>query len=294
MSVAKYGNNQAKTTNTGGNTSYLLVDMQILNRCKFLGTFNYKILVLSLSVLGILLLAPMANASYAIKNLNVTVTLNQNTSAQVTEILQVTISNASVSQYSTNRVALNLTLSEWQSIIGTQLEQHIISPNSSVYNFKFLPGPVTKENGQSMANIILAYGVSNVTFINETAPRIFQYRFNPRVFNFAHGVSGEVLSQNTTLTMVLPQGSEIISVYPIPDLPVFAFSNGYKNITTISWLFGEPLSKFTLVFTIRQSLQAEVEGFFSKIYQTLGIFTYIIIAGAVMFFILYIYQRASK
>ena len=99
--------------------------------------------------------------------------------------------------------------------------------------------------------------------MNETAPRVFLYRFNPRVFNFEHGVSGEVLNQNTTLTIIMPQGGMIKSAYPIPDLPVYAFTNQYKNITKVSWLYGEPLSKFTLVFIIKQSIQAEVAEFFS-------------------------------
>jgi hypothetical protein len=177
-------------------------------------------------------------------------------------------------------------------LIGPLLVEHVINPNSSIYDFKFLPGPVINQNGQHNANIILAYGVKNVTFVNQIAPREFQYRFNPKVFNFAHGVSGEVLTPNSTLNIVMPQGGAIVSVYPIPDLPVFAFAQQYKNITALSWLYGEPLSKFTLVFDIKQSIPSEVEGFFSMLYRELGIFTYIIIAAAIILSILYIYRRA--
>lgn len=238
--------------------------------------------------------APLARASYTVKNLNVTLILNQNTSAQVTEVLQIEISNESVSQYTTNRAALNLTLSNWQSLIGPELIQHIINPNSSVYNFKFFPGPVSKRYGQSYANMTLIYYVKNVTFVNETAPRMFQYRFNPKVFNFQHGVSGEVLSSNTTLTMIIPQAGVITTVYPIPDLPPDVFATNYKNVTRISWVFGEPLSKFTLIYVVKQSIPAEVEGFFSAIYKALGIFTYVIIIVVVLLLILYVYNRASR
>lgn len=256
-----------------------------------------KLLLITFIALLLSLMLPLtqiANASYTVKNLNVTVTLNENSSAHVTELLQVVISNASVSQYSTNRVALNLTLSNWQALIGPLLVQHIISTGGSIYNFKFLPGPVTNQNGQHTANIILAYDVANVTFVNETAPRVFNYRFNPKVFNFEHGVSGEILTPNTTLTMILPAGSSIQSVYPIPDLPVFAFTNQYKNVTTISWINGEPLTKFALIFIIKQSIEAEVSTFFSAAYKDLGLFTYIIIALAIVLSIFYIYHRASK
>jgi hypothetical protein len=259
-----------------------------------LGNLPYGMFALLIVAATFMLVAtlPLANASYTVKSINVTMSLSPNTSAQVTEIMHITISNESVKQYSTNRVALNLTLSEWQQLIGPSLVQHIINPNSSVYDFKFLPGPVVDVNGQHTANIILAYSVNNVTFVSQVAPREYQYRFNSKVFNFAHGVSGEVLSQNTTLKMVLPTGASIVSVYPIPDLPVYSFTYQYKNVTEISWLYGEPLSAFTLVFDIRQSLPNEVESFFAALYKYLGIYSYVIIAGAIVLSILYIYRKA--
>ena len=234
----------------------------------------------------------ISHASYTVKNLNVTITLNPNTSAQITEILNVSISNASVSQYTTNRAAFNLTLSNWQQLIGPLLVEHIINSNASIYNFKFLPGPVINSLGKHRAQIVLSYNVKNVTSVSQIAPREFQYRFNPKVFNFEHGVSGEVLIPNTTLTMVMPPGGTIASVYPIPDFPPAAFTNQYTNVTSVSWQYGEPLSAFTLVFKVRQSIPAEVEGFFSSLYQKLGIFAYIIIILAVIFSILYIYRKA--
>lgn len=255
---------------------------------------THAVFITLLVFIGLVLLVQHPNASYTIKNLNVTMTPNQNTSAIVVEQLHVLISNASVSQYSINRVALNLTLSTWQSLIGPLLVQHVINPNSSVYGFKFLPGPVYKENGQSEANIILSYYVRNVTTVNEIAPRIFQYRFNPKVLNFEHGASGEVLTPNTDLTIILPSESSISVVYPIPDLPPYAVTTNYKNVSSVSWLYGEPLTKFTLVYTVKQSIQAEVESFFSGIYNFLGIFTYVIIIIAVLLFILYVYYKASK
>lgn len=253
-----------------------------------------RLLVVLALAAGMLTMIPLAGASYTVKNINVTVMLNTNTSAQVTELLHVSISNTSVKQYSTNRVALNLTLSEWQQLIGPLLVEHIINPNSSVYDFKFFPGPVLKQNGQYSANILLAYDVRNVTFVSQIAPREFQYRFNPKVFNFEHGVSGVVLTPDTTLTIIIPTGGTIQSVYPIPDLPVYAFTYHYTNVTKISWLYGEPLSTFDLVYNIRQSIPAEVEGFFLGLYNTLGLFTYVIIALAIILSLLYIYRKTIE
>ncbi|MDE1868985.1 MAG: hypothetical protein KGH60_03405 [Candidatus Micrarchaeota archaeon] len=251
-------------------------------------------IVLAVFAVAILTMIPLSHASYSVTNLNVTVALNKNTSAQVTEILTMIISNSSVQQYTTNRVALNLTLSNWQNIIGPLLVQHIINPYKGVYNFKFLPGSVTNINGQNYAYLLMSYEVSNVTVVNQTAPRNFVYRFNPAVFNFEHGASGQVLNPNTTLTIVLPSGSQIKSVYPIPDYPPSAFTNDYANTTRVSWLYGEPLSKFTLTFVITEGIQAEVVGFFGQIYKELGIFTYLIIAIIILAFILYAYFRVGR
>lgn len=249
-------------------------------------------ILLALLLLSVLLLN--AKASYTVQSLNTTLTLNQNTSAQVAETFKVLLNNESVGQYSTNRVALNLTLSDWQRLIGPMLVQHIINPNQSLYNFKFLPGPVVTANGDHTAYIIMTYIVNNVTTVNEIAPRQFLYKFNPRVFNFEHGVSGEVLSGNTTMTIIVPSGAVIKSAYPIPDLPPYAFSDNYKNITSVSWLYGEPLSKFSFTFLMTQSLQEEVAKFFESTYNFFGIFTYVIIAAVIILFIVYTYYRASK
>lgn len=253
-----------------------------------------KTVILAVFALMLVAMIPLSHASYSVSSLNVTVALNKNTSAQVTEILTLLISNSSVQQYTTNRVALNLTLSNWQSIIGPLLVQHIINPTRGVYNFKFLPGSVTVINGQNYAYLLMSYEVSNVTVVNQTAPRNFVYRFSPGVFNFEHGASGQVLNPNTTLTVVLPAGSQIKSVYPIPDYPPSAFTNNYANTTRISWLYGEPLSKFTLTFVITEGIQAEVVGFFGQIYSGLGIFTYLIIAIIILAFILYAYFRVGR
>ena len=90
------------------------------------------------------------------------------------------------------------------------------------------------------------------------------------MFNFEHGASGQVLNPNTTLTIVMPKGAAIKSVYPLPDYPPSAFTSNYKNTTTISWFDGEPLSKFNLNFVIIESIQTEVTSFFPSIYQSAG------------------------
>ncbi len=255
------------------------------------------LLLLAIAAMFIFTVPAYSFASYAVTNLNTTVVLNQNTSAQVTEVLTLRVSNSSVNQYETDRLALNLTLSTWQSLVGPLLVQHIINPKSGIYDFKFLPGPLIPSyyaDNAGMAKLMMTYYVNNATTVTETAPRTFVYSFNRNVFNFEHAMSGEVLPSNTTLNIIIPEGSKLKSIYPVPDAPISNFTSGYANTTTFSWFDGEPLSKFTFVFVIQQSLGAEVTSFFATLYNTLGIFSYIILGVVIAGFILYAYLRSGR
>lgn len=245
-------------------------------------------------MLALVPLIGMASASYNVTSIQVNMYLNQNTSARVNETIQVAITNQSVKQYQTDRIALNLTVSQWQQLIGSQLEEHIINPRGSIYNFVLLPGPVVQSGANNRADIILSYDVNNVTIVNQTSPRVFVYTLRPNVFNFQHGASGEVLSPNTTLNITIPSGAKIKTVYPVPDYPPYGLTNNYANVSSISWFYGEPLSRFSLVFVVNESIRDEVSTFFSAVYQFLGIYSYIIIAVIILLFVLYVYYRASK
>lgn len=253
-----------------------------------------RALSLLLVVLALGSLIGTASASYNVTHITVGLYLRPNTSARVNETIQVAISNQSVAQYQTDRVALNLTLSQWQQTIGQQLTEHIINPRGSIYNFVLLPGPAVPVGGNYRAEIVLSYDVNNVTTVNQTSPRVFVYVLKPSIFNFQHGASGGILSQNTTLNITMPQGAVVRSVSPVPDAPSYGLTNNYANITTLSWFYGEPLSKFSLVFVVNQSLRDEVSIFFGKTYQMLGIWAYILIVAVILLFVLYVYFRAVR
>ncbi len=250
----------------------------------------------AIAVLLIALFAiPATYASYSITHIDTVVTLNTNTSASVKETFVVVLTNTSVSQYGSSREALNLTLSNWQAVIGPELVQHIINPKSGVYDFKLFPGPITTNiYGQDQTQLVITYNVRNATSVQEIAPRIFTYSFNRSFFNYEDEVSGQVLIQNTNLTMVLPAGSKITSLYPIPDLPTGLASGNFTNVTSVSWIYQEPLSKFTLTYTTQESLQQEVLSFFTQIYNFFGFFVYVIVVAVVLLFILYTYLKVEK
>ena len=253
------------------------------------------LILIAVVVFSLAIFAQSSFASYNITGFSTTVTLNTSGSAAVTEVLPVILTNSSISQYNIDRAALNLTLGQWQEILGPTLTQHIINIKKGVHSFKLLPGPVTQSIiGQYVAQVMIVYDVYNVTSVNQTAPRTFNYAFNSSVFNFQHATSGQVLPRNAQLTIILPSGSRLISVFPLPDSPSNLLTAGYADVTQLTWNSGEPLSKFTLTFTTTQSMQAEVIQFFAAIYNALGILTYFIIGIAVLLFILYTYFKAEK
>lgn len=234
--------------------------------------------------------ANAAGIAYGISNINTTVLLNPNGSARVSEAVTVTLPNSSLAQYTIDRSGLNLTLSNWQTIVGPQLVQHIINPQTGVYDFHLLPGPLNRTYYGGIAVIYMNYYVFNVTTVNQTGPRILGFKFNNDVLNFAHGSGGVVLSQDTRFNIVFPENSMVLSVYPLPDYPS-NFASGNRNITMISWFGGEPLYNFNLVFQVKESLLNEVESFFGSIYSALGVFTYIIVIAIVLLIIFYTYMK---
>jgi hypothetical protein len=243
-----------------------------------------------------LMLPQLSFASYNVTHLNTTLVLNSTGAAQVKEILTVGVSgNDSIKQYSTARLSLNFTISQWQDLVGPELAEHIVNPRTGVSDFNLLPGPIVNLSlYKHIAYITMSYEVNNVTAVNQTGPRIFRYTFNDNVFNFEHAASGLVLFPNATLNVVLPPNSKVISIYPLPDLPVSGIAQDYQNTTQFSWNQGEPLSQFTLTFTSQEGLQDEVLGFFSSVYQSLGALVYVIIVAVAVAFVAYTYYRAKK
>ena len=67
-------------------------------------------LAITAVLLAALLVLGTANATYIVTAINTTVSLRTNTSAYVSEIMRISVSNTSVSQYTQDRLALNLTL----------------------------------------------------------------------------------------------------------------------------------------------------------------------------------------
>lgn len=243
-----------------------------------------------------LVLFSVSHAYFNVTYLNTTVTLNTTTTAHVVEKLGIYVSNSSIATYETDRQAINLTLSGWQKALGTsQLVEHILPPGTSVQKFTLLPGPIVNQgNNGGDAAITFSYDALNVTSIQNVAPRKFDYIFNNTVFNFQHTASGQELSQNTRLTIIIPSGAEVVSVYPAPDSPLSNFVGNYTNVTTFSWYSGEPLSKFSFSYILTESLQQEVTNYMGAVYKKYGVAIWVLVFILVVAGVMYAYFRYTR
>ena len=74
--------------------------------------------------------------------------------------------------------------------------------------------------------------MNNVTVVNST-PQGGSYTSSTPRCSISSTVSGEVLPANTTFPIAVPAGAVNQIPYPLPDLPVYAFTNNYTNVTKV-------------------------------------------------------------
>ena len=186
--------------------------------------------------------------------------------------------------------------------------QHIINPKHSTYGFTFLPGPLTLQANGSQPTMItpgpisqqgnggetvltMSYYVNNVTDVKTIAPREFEYTFNDSVLNFVNTINGQALPQYSRLNIIIPEDSQLVKVYPLPDYPSPSFLGNYKNFTSFSWYSQEPLSQFSFSFISKESLQNEVVGYFSGIYYHEQNLIYFVLLAGILISVVYIYLK---
>ncbi|MDE1860750.1 MAG: hypothetical protein KGH72_03450 [Candidatus Micrarchaeota archaeon] len=241
-----------------------------------------------------LLLSQQAHAYFNATYLNTTVLFNTSTSAHVVETLEIFVSNSSESQYLQDRGAINLSVAGWENALGiTLLQQHIYK--ATISNFTLLPGPLVDTNPKGgYAFMTFSYIAYNVISVQNIAPRRFEYTFNNQAFNFEHAASGQVLPSYARLNILLPKGSEVVNVYPLPDYPSQNFLGNYTNATTFSWYAGEPLSNFAFSYIIQESPTQEVGTYFTQVYDSYGSLIYIGLVILIVVIALYAYVKLFR
>ncbi|MDE1874303.1 MAG: hypothetical protein KGI04_04280 [Candidatus Micrarchaeota archaeon] len=241
-----------------------------------------------------LLSAGSASAYFNATYLSTTVFLKNATSAHVIEGIQVYVSNSSIATYQQDRQAFNLSLASWQKVISSPfLTQHILNPKSSISNFTFLPGPITPSGNGGYASLTMSYDAQNATTVVSTNPRQFEYTVNSSIFNFQHTGSGESLLPSARLTLEVPNGTQVVTVYPLPDFPTPNAYGQYPG-TSFSWYSGEPLQNFNFVYIVTETPQQEVLQYFSGLYGSYGTLLYVILVFVIVAIAAYIYLRVFR
>ncbi len=231
------------------------------------------------------------NATY----LSTTVFLTNSTTAHVVESTQLFISNSSTSTYNQDRQAFNLSLNAWQKVIVSPfLAEHVFNPKGSISNFTFLPGPIVSGGiTGGYASLTLSYDAHNVTNVVAIAPRKFEYAFNNTAFNFLHTAGGQSLLPNTRLAFMIPAGTQLESVYPLPDYPQ-QNTVGKYNSTSFAWFSGEPLQKFAFTYITSQTPQQEVVQYFNDVYKKYTSLVYAAMALILIAIAVYIYIKVFR
>jgi hypothetical protein len=216
-----------------------------------------------------LLLIPILGASFYDLSLSVTVKVNTNGSAHVTENVLLSLDPTSEGLYNQSIYSSELTIMDWQQITQSQyLRQHIIS-SSAARNLRITPKDTQPYiyGSRSGADIELDYDIDNIVMINQTGPRTLQYTFNSSLLSFQPSPSGQVLPRNNNLTIILPPDSLVTAISPDPTQPTIQrdYAGRVSGVSSFTWRGTVPLMEFQLVFTREQSMDVEVMNFFENL-----------------------------
>lgn len=217
----------------------------------------------------LLLLMLTARADFHDLSLSVTVKIQTNGSAQVTELIKLSVDPGSKDLYNRSIYARELTIMDWQQITKSQyLRQHILS-STAARNVRVTPQDLESYSYllQSTAVIKLEYEVDKVVVVNHTGPRTITYTFDKSVLSFQPSPSGSVLPRDNELTIIIPPDAVVTSLSPDPTEP--AVTKNYLNqvigVSNFTWKGTVPLMDFSLVFVREEPIDVEVRRFFEEI-----------------------------
>jgi hypothetical protein len=219
--------------------------------------------------LALALLVPLLGASFYDVSLSVTMKVNLNGSAHVTEKVMLSLDPGSEDIYNRSIYSRELTIMDWQQITNSQyLRQHIVS-SVAARNLRIVPGDVRPYvyGSRSAATITLDYDIDKIISINQTGPRAFLYTLDSSVLSFQPSPSGEVLPRNNDFTIIIPPDSVVTSISPDPTTPAIQrdYSDQVRGVSNFTWSGTVPLLEFKFAFTREEPMDVEVMNFFQNL-----------------------------
>jgi hypothetical protein len=223
----------------------------------------------------LLLLLSLASAQFEIESVHVTISdIESDGSAQVKESIKFIIKGSNAkSMYDSGFQTVD-DLSVWLNTTGLkQVRQHLNPAVVSISSFRLQPQPRSGCNafldlchGELIFDYKIGPVYNDTEVVNTTGlfylesykPRTTRYKLNPNALSFKKTEGGNIiLDPDTTLTIELPQAAKDIKINPSPS----SYSSGEKKP---SWN-DVVLVSFSVVFEVEESIDKEVEEFFSDL-----------------------------
>ncbi|MDD5339685.1 MAG: hypothetical protein PHV13_00365 [Candidatus ainarchaeum sp.] len=230
---------------------------------------------------ALLLFITVANADFLMEQVDVTVSdIKPDGSAHVHESIKfLMFGNYSQSVYDSGMTSNDLSF--WSTNVGLKdLKLHVNTAKVDIRDFRLRPQPRTRCNpiqGVCHGELILDYLAypsyqGNTTMeplagtglftVEKYKPRTRRYTLNPSALSFTTTPEGNViLEQMVHLTVNPPQDSVVTDVNPQPadfavQLPAHVDSLSWTDIVLV---------KFSLIFSVEDSIEKEVADFLSGI-----------------------------
>jgi len=226
-------------------------------------------------LLLVMLLLSLSYASFTVTALDVTVDVNEDGSADITEDLYLLITTDYHISVYTNGLTQN-DLASWSSLTGlSDVRYHVDNRVVDVQNVVVRPQPVSRCNPLAdlcHGELKISYRVdsyrskngeainnSGLFLADEYKPRTTQYTLNSGALSFEESDLGDViLGENERLTFMLPEMVTLIEVAPLPE---GITKDEIRDLKELSWE-NTVLARFNIVFEDEESLDAEVLQFF--------------------------------
>ncbi len=220
-------------------------------------------------LLALALLIPLLGATFSDVSLVVTMKINLNGSAHVSEKVTLSLDQTAEDVYNRSIFSRELTIMDWQQITNSQyLRQHIIS-SVSARNLRIVPEDVRPYTygSFSMADIKLDYDIDGAVTINQTGPRTLLYTLNSSALSFQPSPSGQVLPKNNELTIIIPPDSIVTSISPDPTEPIIKkdYLDQVRGVSNFTWSGTVPITEFQFAFTREEPMDVEVRNFFQNL-----------------------------
>ncbi len=226
-------------------------------------------------LLLVILLLSLSYSAFTVTALDVTVDVNEDGSADITEDLYLLITTDYHISVYTNGLTQN-DLASWGSLTGlSDVRHHVDNRIVDVQNVVVRPQPVSRCNPLAdlcHGELKISYKVdayrtkegnavdnSGLFLADEYKPRTTRYILNSGGMSFEESDLGDViLGENERLTFVFPKMSKITEVTPLPE---GVSKDEVGELKELGWE-NTVLARFNIVFEVEESLDTEVLQFF--------------------------------